>query len=84
MWLTDITEHPTVEGKLYCCAIKDVFANRIVGYACDDRMTAQLAVHALRRRSLAGDPVGTVVVHSDRGSAISIQGVPRRTESEPG
>ena len=20
LWLTDITEHPTVEGKLYCCA----------------------------------------------------------------
>ena len=43
IWLTDITEHPTVEGKLYCCAIKDVFSNRIVGYAIGDRMTAQLA-----------------------------------------
>ena len=40
VWLTDITEHPTVEGKLYCCAIKDVFSNRIVGYAIGDRMTA--------------------------------------------
>jgi transposase InsO family protein len=27
VWLTDITEHPTLEGKLYCCAIKDVFSN---------------------------------------------------------
>ena len=33
LWLTDITEQPTAEGKLYCCAIKDVFSNRIVGYA---------------------------------------------------
>ena len=33
VWLTDITEHPTSEGKLYACAIKDVFSNRIVGYA---------------------------------------------------
>jgi transposase InsO family protein len=24
LWLTDITEHPTSEGKLYLCAIKDV------------------------------------------------------------
>jgi putative transposase len=47
-WLTDITEHPTGEGKVYCCAIKDVFANRIVGYAIGDRMTAHLAVAALR------------------------------------
>ena len=48
VWLTDITEHPTAEGKLYCCAIKDVFSNRIVGYAIGERMTAQLAVAALR------------------------------------
>jgi transposase InsO family protein len=33
VWVTDITEHPTAEGKLYCCAIKDLFSNRIVGYA---------------------------------------------------
>lgn len=67
LWLTDITEHPTAEGKLYCCAIKDMFANRIVGYACDERMTAQLAVHALRQATARRQPVGTVVVHSDRG-----------------
>ena len=23
VWVTDITEHPTAQGKLYCCAIKD-------------------------------------------------------------
>ena len=33
LWLTDITEHPTSEGKLYLCAVKDVFSNRIVGYS---------------------------------------------------
>jgi transposase InsO family protein len=33
LWLADITEHPTREGKLYLCAIKDVFSNRIVGTA---------------------------------------------------
>ena len=48
VWLTDITEHPTVEGKLSICSIKDVCSNRIVGYALDERMTAQLAVSALR------------------------------------
>ena len=31
LWLADITEHRTSEGKLYLCAIKDVFSNRIVG-----------------------------------------------------
>jgi len=68
VWLTDITEHPTLEGKLYCCAIKDVFSNRIVGYALDERMTAQLAVSALRSAIARRQPHGTVVVHSDRGS----------------
>ena len=31
LWLSDLTEHRTAEGKPYCCAIKDVFSNRIVG-----------------------------------------------------
>lgn len=68
VWLTDITEHPTVEGKLYVCSIKDVFSNRIVGYAIDERMTAQLAVAALRSAIARRQPDGTVIVHSDRGS----------------
>ena len=68
VWLTDITEHPTVEGKVYVCAIKDVFSNRIVGYSIDSRMTAQLAVNALRSAIARRQPHGTVIVHSDRGS----------------
>lgn len=68
IWLTDITEHPTVEGKLYLCAIKDVFSNRIVGYSIAERMTAQLATAALRSAIARRQPAGTVVVHSDRGS----------------
>ncbi|MGP5928467.1 IS3 family transposase [Corynebacterium glyciniphilum] len=68
LWLTDITEHWTDEGKLYLCAIKDVFSGRIVGYSISDRMKARLAVNALdnavsRRRHTAG-----CIVHSDRGS----------------
>ena len=68
VWVTDITEHPTAQGKLYCCAIKDLFSNRIVGYAIDERMTAQLAVTALRTAVARRRPTGVVVVHSDRGS----------------
>ncbi len=67
LWLTDITEHWTGEGKLYLCAIKDVFSNRIVGYSIADRMTADLAVAALRMAIQRRTPVGTTV-HSDRGS----------------
>jgi putative transposase len=67
VWLTDITEHPTAEGKLYVCALKDVFSNRIVGHATSDRMTAELATQALRQAVARRRPSGTVVVHSDRG-----------------
>ncbi len=33
LWLTDATEHPTSEGKLYLCAVKDACSTRIVGYS---------------------------------------------------
>ncbi len=72
LWLSDITEHSTGEGKLYLCAIKDVYSNRIVGYSIDSKMKARLAVDALdsavARRGAAGDSVAGCVVHSDRGS----------------
>jgi len=67
LWLADITEHRTDEGKLYCCAVKDVFSNRIVGYSIDERMKASLAVAALRNAVGLRNPSGTIV-HSDRGS----------------
>jgi len=67
VWLTDITEHWTSEGKLYACVIKDVFSNRIVGWSISDRMKAALAVNALRMAIDMRKPVGTIV-HSDRGS----------------
>lgn len=67
LWLMDITEHRTGEGKLYLCAVKDCFSNRIVGYSIDERMTAALAVAALRNAVAMRSPAGTVV-HSDRGS----------------
>jgi hypothetical protein len=52
------------EGKLYLCAIKDVYSNRIVGYSIDSRMKASLAVSALHNAIALRDPDGTVI-HSD-------------------
>ncbi len=67
LWLTDITEHATGEGKLYLCAIKDVFSNRIVGWSIAEHMRASLAVNALRSAIMGRSPERTVL-HSDRGS----------------
>ena len=72
LWLTDITEHPTGEGKLYLCAVKDVWSNRIIGYSIDSRMKSRLAVQALdnavANRAAHGMDVAGCIVHSDRGS----------------
>lgn len=68
VWLTDITEHATSEGKLYLCAIKDAYSNRIVGYSIDSRMKASLAVAALRNAIALRTPAAGLIVHSDRGS----------------
>ena len=72
LWLADITEHWTREGKLYLCAIKDLYSNRIVGYSIDSRMKSRIAVAALdnavARRNTEGVDVAGCVLHTDRGS----------------
>ncbi len=68
LWLTDITEHWTDEGKLYLCAIKDLHSNRIVGYSIDSRMKARLAVTALDNAVARRGDVAGCILHSDRGS----------------
>ena len=68
LWLTDITEHATGEGKLYLCAVKDVFSKRIVGYSIDSRMKSRLAVTALDNAVARRENVAGCILHSDRGS----------------
>ncbi|MDQ1122078.1 putative transposase [Microbacterium trichothecenolyticum] len=68
LWLTDITEHHTGEGKLYLCAIKDVFSGKIVGYSIDSRMKSRLVVNAIDNAAALRGNVAGCVVHSDRGS----------------
>ena len=68
LWLADITEHRTGEGKLYLCAIKDVFSNRIVGYSIDSRMKSRLAATALASAVARRGEVAGCILHTDRGS----------------
>ena len=68
VWLWDITEHPTGQGKLYLCAIKDVYSGRIVGYSISDRMKSRIAVDALVSAVARRGDVAGCIVHSDRGS----------------
>jgi putative transposase len=77
MWLADITEHPTGEGKLYCCAIKDCFSNRIVGYSISDRMKSRIVVAALDSAVARRHDVAGCILHSDRGSQFRARKVQR-------
>jgi transposase InsO family protein len=69
LWLTDITEHPTREGKVYCAAVLDVYSRRIVGWSIADHLRTELVVDALEMARWRRRPTpGETVVHSDRGS----------------
>ncbi len=68
LWLSDITEHWTGEGKLYLCAIEDAYSNRIVGYSIDSRMKSRIAVNALNSAVARRGDVAGCILHTDRGS----------------
>lgn len=68
VWVADITEHATGEGKVYLCAIKDLFSNRIVGWAIDSRMKARLVVAAVEMAVARRGDVAGCLFHTDRGS----------------
>jgi transposase InsO family protein len=69
LWLTDITEHPTREGKVYCAAVLDVYSRRIVGWSIADHLRGELVVDALEMARWRRRPVcGETVLHSDRGA----------------
>jgi putative transposase len=69
LWLTDITEHPTREGKVYCAAVLDVYSRRIAGWSIADYLRAELVVDALEMARWRRRPsTGQTILHSDRGS----------------
>jgi putative transposase len=47
LWVTDITEHPTYEGKVCCCVMLDACSRRVVGWSIDGSPTAALVTSAL-------------------------------------
>lgn len=68
LWCTDITEHPTRTGKVYCCAVLDVFSRVVVGWSIADHMRSDLVVDALQMATWRRRPEAGTIVHSDRGS----------------
>ena len=67
LWVTDITEHRTREGKVFCCCVLDTCSRRNVGWSIDSCQDTTLVVNALdmakkQRRTKRGS-----IVHADHG-----------------
>ena len=72
LWVTDITEHPTREGKVYCAVVLDVYSRRVVGWSIDSRPAATLVTSALGMAIDNRQPVdGETVIHCDHGTQFT-------------
>ena len=82
LWVTDITEHPTREGKACCCVVLDVFSRRVVGWAIDSAQRADLAANALGMAIDSRRPSPGGIIHGDHGTQFTswayLQGEERR------
>lgn len=66
-WVIDITQHPTREGVLYHCAIKDLFSNMIVGSISSDTMNTTLVTGTVNMALASRNVPPGLILHSDRG-----------------
>ena len=69
--MTDITEHPTREGKLYCCVVLDAWSRKVVGWSLDRRPTAAMVNAALGMAIDQRCPSSGTLIHSDHGSQFT-------------
>lgn len=79
LWLTDITEHPAGEGKLYCAAVMDACSRRIIGWSIDSRQETGLVADALGMAILRRRPAGeSTILHSGHGTQYTSRAFGRR------
>ncbi|MFJ9523415.1 IS3 family transposase [Kitasatospora sp. NPDC101801] len=69
LWVGDMTEIETDEGKLYLATVLDLFSRRLLGYAMGAHHDAALVGASLKMAATTrGGTVDGVIFHSDRGS----------------
>lgn len=66
--VTDITEIPAKNGKLYVSAIFDCYDLFVAGLAMADNMRAELCVQTVENACKSFGNIRGVIIHSDRGS----------------
>jgi putative transposase len=67
LWVTDITEHRTYEGKVYCAVVLDTFSRGVVGWSIDSSQTAALVTNALGMAIANRDARSGGIIHSAHG-----------------
>lgn len=68
LWVADITYLRSWQGWLYLAVVLDCFSRRIVGFAIEDHLRAELVVDALEQALQRRRPQGRLIHHSDQGS----------------
>jgi transposase InsO family protein len=71
LWLTDITEHPTREAKVYCCCVLDLFSRKVVGFSISRHCDSDLVNGALSMAAASRSTSAETVIHSDHGSQFT-------------
>jgi putative transposase len=66
LWVADITYIPTWAGFLYLAVVLDAWSRRVVGWAMETHLRAQLVLQALNMALYQRRPDG-VIHHSDQG-----------------
>ena len=66
-WVTDITEIPTLEGKLYLCIVLDLYSKLVMGWSMHHRQDRHMVVRAVQMAVWQREGDSEVILHSDRG-----------------
>lgn len=67
-WTSDITYIRTRSGWLYLAVVMDLCSRRVIGWAMESHMRAELVCQALIMAQGQRNPAEGVLLHSDRGS----------------
>jgi len=78
LWVTDITEHPTREGKVYCAVVLDAWSRRVVGWSIESTPSTALVTNALGLAIEQLRPNGGTIIHSDQGTQFTSWAFTRR------
>ena len=71
LWAADVTQFRTGEGWLHLAAVIDLWSRRVVGWAMDVTVNADLVTDALVMAFNRRRPDRRVVHHSDRGAVYT-------------